>query len=931
ANAGVYTSSIQWGDYDNDGDLDLAVSGLGSDGTTKRLIIYRSDGLAPPNVRPGAPVINAPKGAAFAQGDTVTFRWTKVSTDTTPDTAMTYNLRVGTAIGKADIFAADTNSADSVGNTVLGNVQNDTSAVLVRTLSVGTYYWSVQAVDGAMMRSAWAEEDTFAVTPGLNTSGKWYVNDASTIGDSFTTAAGSDNPLTNNGSASLPYLTITYALSQAKSGDTIFIDAGLYSETVVIDTDYIALIGKDSNATVIDPPGSSATSGLNGIYATARTGILIKNLGVTGAYTGIHFNNVDLSTLTGDSLSACGNSGIILNNGSDTNTVTGNTIVSNSARGITLNASSNNTISSNTVNSNGTYGIIPEFSSNGNTISNNTVNSNAYGIYVYSSSSNNTISGNTANSNTRGIDLDVSTINNTLTNNTANSNSVWGFSLSAGANNNTLTNNTANSNAQFGFYLYSNSDGNFLRNNAVDSNLLYGIYLNASSNNVVVQNSLRNNTAYQIYIDGASSSDTIQKNNIKTSAANPDSGVYNASTAAGNRFQMARNYWNSTDSAAIRKMFYQPSNGDSIIYQPFRLGEVDTAAGADTTAPKAPDTVAASATAGAGTVLVTWSAVTANEEGVAGSPAVAVYRVYRATVSETSSWPLVGSSTGAAFTDSGMTFGPTYYYRVTARDGAAFQNESYYSDSVASANPTGFTKAIEPLGPNAGVDRASVQWGDYDNDGDLDLAVSGYDASANGRLIIYRNNGGGSFTNVAEPMGANSGLFNSSIQWGDYDNDGDLDLVGSGYDGANGRFIVYRNNGGGSFTNAAQPMGANAGVNVSSIQWGDYDNDGDLELAVSGQDGSGNKRLIVYRNDGDSFVNATEPMGVNAGVYNSSIQWGDYDNDGDLDLAVSGYDGGLNERLIIYRNNGDGSFTNAAEPMGAGAGVASGSIQWGDY
>ncbi|MBP7654626.1 VCBS repeat-containing protein, partial [Candidatus Dependentiae bacterium] len=242
-----------------------------------------------------------------------------------------------------------------------------------------------------------------------------------------------------------------------------------------------------------------------------------------------------------------------------------------------------------------------------------------------------------------------------------------------------------------------------------------------------------------------------------------------------------------------------------------------------------------------------------------------------------------------------------------------------------------YTNIAEPMGINSGVRSSSIDFGDYDNDGDLDIAVSGLDGAANKRLIIFRNDGSGTFVNASEPMGTNAGLWYSSIAWGDYDNDGDLDLAASGQDGAsNKRLIIFRNNGNNSFTNAAEPMGINEGVYYSSIAWGDYDNDGDLDLAVSGQDGGTNKRLIIFRNDGgSSFTNAAEPIGVNAGLYNSSICWGDYDNDGDLDLAVSGYNGLY--RLIIFRNDGGSSFSNAAEPMGSNAGVGFSSIAWGDY
>ncbi|OGH55782.1 MAG: hypothetical protein A3I06_11605, partial [Candidatus Lindowbacteria bacterium RIFCSPLOWO2_02_FULL_62_12] len=758
ANKGVEQGSIHWGDYDNDGDLDLAVSG--NDLTRKRLIIYRNDGIASPNQRPSAPTTNYPKGASFAQGDTVAFRWTKVSTDTTPDTGMTYNLRVGTASGKCDIVAADTNSADSVGHAPLGNVQNDTSAVLVKTLTVGqTYYWSVQAVDGAMMRSPWASEETFAVTLAPNTSGEWYVNDASTAGDSFSTAAGSDT--SNNGTPTYPYRTITYALSQAKSGDTIYIDAGTYAETVVIDTDNVALIGKDSGAAVIDPPGAAGTAGLYGIYADTQIGLTIKNLGVTGAYNGIRFDNVDLSTLDQDSVSSCGASGIYLLNGSDTNTVSACMANANADNGIYLQASCGNSFGGNTANSNGTDGF--EIADNSN--------------------------------------------NNTFTDNIAGYNPEVGIFINLSSNN-IIKRNTTISNSQSGIWIDTGS-GNLVSRNLVLANGWSGIGLDNSGANVVRGNEIRGSDT-GLYIAGSSSSNYISRNNIFSNNA---SNILNLAGLA--QSTLTRNWFGTADSAAIAAKISDTANA----WQPYRLGIVDTAAGADTVAPNDPETVAASAASGAGTVLVTWSAVTANEDGIAGAAGVAQYRVYRAAVADTSSWTLVGIPTGTAFTDSGMTLGTTYYYRVTAWDGATFPNESYYSDSVVSATPTGWTKAAEPMGANAGVYYSSIQWGDYDNDGDLDLAVSGDDGT-NKRLIIYRNNGGGSFTNVSEPMGANAGVYYGSIEWGDYDNDGDLDLAVSGTidNGTNKRLIIYRNNGGGSFTNVSEPMGANAGVYGSSIE-----------------------------------------------------------------------------------------------------------------
>ncbi len=242
-------------------------------------------------------------------------------------------------------------------------------------------------------------------------------------------------------------------------------------------------------------------------------------------------------------------------------------------------------------------------------------------------------------------------------------------------------------------------------------------------------------------------------------------------------------------------------------------------------------------------------------------------------------------------------------------------------------NDTGtFTNVQEPMGTNKGVSASSIAFGDYDNDGDLDLALTGYSAFGVPEFMIYRNDGG-TFNLTQEPMGANNGVARSSIVCGDYDNDGDLDLAVTGDDGANNRFIIYRNDGG-IFNLAQEPMGANLGVDWSSIAHGDYDNDGDLDIAVTGSDGA-NNRFIIYRNDGGTFSLAQEPMGANNGVTGSSIAYGDYDNDGDLDIAVTGGDG-PNNRFIIYRNDG-GTFNLAQEPMGVNNGVSLSSIAYGDY
>ncbi len=245
-------------------------------------------------------------------------------------------------------------------------------------------------------------------------------------------------------------------------------------------------------------------------------------------------------------------------------------------------------------------------------------------------------------------------------------------------------------------------------------------------------------------------------------------------------------------------------------------------------------------------------------------------------------------------------------------------------------NDTGtFINVQEPMGINQGVFHSSIAFGDYDLDGDLDIALTGTEGMANRRFIIFRNDDG-TFTNIQEPMGQDKGVRSSSIAYGDYDKDGDLDIALTGDDGPNERFIIFRNDAG-KFTNVQEPMGQDKGVSDSyetSIAYGDYDQDGDLDIALTGNDGA-NERFIIFRNDAGTFTKVQEPMGANKGVHDSSIAFGDYDMDGDLDLALTGHDG-LNNRFIIFRNDA-GTFINVEEPMGIDKGVSASSIAFGDY
>ena len=224
-----------------------------------------------------------------------------------------------------------------------------------------------------------------------------------------------------------------------------------------------------------------------------------------------------------------------------------------------------------------------------------------------------------------------------------------------------------------------------------------------------------------------------------------------------------------------------------------------------------------------------------------------------------------------------------------------------------------------------GLSRATAAFGDFDGDGDLDLAMTGLETNGAPtgptRVRIYRNDGG-TFTLVP---GSFLGEFAGSVAWGDYDGDGDLDLLVTGVTTAAAGGVaatrLYRNDGG-AFSAATQPF---PDCYLGGLAWGDYDNDGDLDVVLTGTSGTGGLTGVLWRNDGDTFADAGSGLpGMDIGF----TTWGDFDNDGDLDLLFGGdaftSDGHVTR---LYRNDG-GTLTDASAGL---LGLLWSSGAWGDY
>ncbi len=201
-----------------------------------------------------------------------------------------------------------------------------------------------------------------------------------------------------------------------------------------------------------------------------------------------------------------------------------------------------------------------------------------------------------------------------------------------------------------------------------------------------------------------------------------------------------------------------------------------------------------------------------------------------------------------------------------------------------------------------GLRSSSVAWGDADNDGDLDLAISGLDENGEARLWLAVNDGNGTLTT---PAGLLEGAAFGRVVWGDYDQDGDRDLLVSGVGNDQQNIVrIYRNSGG-TFTPANAGI---RGVLFAAADWGDYDADGDLDILVAG--GQLHPFVVgglsrVYRNDAGAYTEAT----VFDGMLHGTAAWIDYDNDGDLDAFSSGA-GRISGEVagFTYRND-SGSFT----------------------
>lgn len=257
--------------------------------------------------------------------------------------------------------------------------------------------------------------------------------------------------------------------------------------------------------------------------------------------------------------------------------------------------------------------------------------------------------------------------------------------------------------------------------------------------------------------------------------------------------------------------------------------------------------------------------------------------------------------------DKGLESETNYFYRIAAYND---EGESYFSNiknnTTLIYSFVNLETILYEIYPSSGM-----SWGDFDNDGLEDLFLSKYPP------VLYKNNGNQNFSIVNNTGIDFDGTSYNEIFgiWGDYDNDGFLDLFIAHRDSKNS---LFHNNGDATFTRIQTGDLVNENKKTYSANWHDYDGDGDLDIVISDY---GNNELFRY--DGDDVFTLID-IDFSGTSYGSS--WGDYNHDGLPDLLI-----GNREENELYQYKGNEEFEKILSSSLVNEDDDSWTVSWADY